>query len=163
MPALLNPIPALYRWLALAAVALALFGYGWLKGAQHGESKIDKLEAKALKEGARIVTLRGAVTTRIETKYLPQLVRQEVITETIVKEVPVYVSASDPDMPGGFRLLHDAAAAGRVPDPTGIPDAAAVAAADVARTIAQNYGQCRADQLRLQGLQEWVTEQGKVK
>jgi hypothetical protein len=163
MSALLAGVPLLYRLLALAALAVALVGYGWLKGAQHGERKLDAAEAKALKEGVRIVTLRGAVTTRIETKYLPQLARTEVITETIVKEVPVYVPRTDPDLSGGFRVLHDAAAAGRVPDPAGIADAAPVPAQDVASTVAANYGQCRQDQLKLQGLQEWVTEQLKVR
>ena len=40
----MNPlalIPFPYRILALIALALSLFGYGWLKGAQHGERKLD--------------------------------------------------------------------------------------------------------------------------
>ena len=49
----LSLIPLPYRLLALAALAAALFGYGWLKGAQHGEAKLDKqtitLQAQALK------------------------------------------------------------------------------------------------------------------
>jgi hypothetical protein len=162
MSALLAGVPLLYRVMALLALAVALVGYGWLKGAEHGEAKLAAAESKALKEGVRIVTLRGAVTTRIETKYLPQIARTEVITETIVREVPIYVSPADPDLPGGFRVLHDAAAAGRLPDPASLADAAAVPAQAAAGTVAENYGICRQDQLKLQGLQEWVSEQLKV-
>ena len=163
MNLLLAGVPLWFRLLALAGLIAALFGYGWMKGAQHGERRLAAAESKALKEGVRIVTLRGAVTTRIETKYLPQIARTEVITETIVREVPVYVARTDPDLSPGFRVLHDAAAAGRVPDPASLADAATVPAQTAAETIAANYGACRADQLRLQGLQEWVTEQGKVR
>ena len=34
-------VPFPYRVLALIALALSLMGYGWLKGAQHGEAKLD--------------------------------------------------------------------------------------------------------------------------
>lgn len=156
-------IPAPYRILALLALCLALVGYGWLKGAEHGEAKLAAAEARALQEGVRIVTLRGAVTTKIETKYLPQIARAQVVTETIVKEIPVYVPLTDPDLSAGFRVLHDAAAAGRIPDPAAIPDAAPVPAAVAASTVASNYGACTANAIRLQGLQEWVAEQLKVR
>lgn len=157
-------IPLPYRLLALAALAAALLGFGWLKGAEHGQRRVDSMVSQAVREGARITAARDKVTTRVETKYLPAIARAEVITETIVKEVPVYVSPADPDLSGGFRVLHDAAALGlQLPGPAAIRDAAAVTAQDAARTVAENYGACRSDQLKLQELQEWATEQGRVK
>ncbi len=162
----MNPLALVsmpYRILAVVVLGLALVAFGWVKGAQHGEAKLQAAEARALKEGVRIVTLRGAVTTKIETKYLPQIARQQVITETILKEVPIYVPTSTADLPGGFRVLHDAAATGSIPDPARIADAAAVPAQGAAETIAGNYGACRADQIKLIGLQEWIREQAKVK
>ena len=163
MTALLGTVPFLYRMLALAALAVALLGFGWLKGAEYGERKLDAAQAASLKEGARIVVVRGAVTEKIVTKYLPAITKIETITETIVKEVNTYVPPSDPAVSGGFRVYHDAAAAGRVPDASEIPHAAPASAQTAAATVAENYGACRADQERLRGLQEWVTEQGKVK
>lgn len=35
-------IPAPYRWLALALLAAALVGFGWLKGAEHGERRLEQ-------------------------------------------------------------------------------------------------------------------------
>lgn len=160
---MLRLIPFPYRLLAYVALVAAVFGYGWLKGAEHGQAKLDAMVAKAATETIRVARARDVVTVKTETKYLPPIVRQQVVTETIVKEVPVYVSPADPDLPGGFRVLHDAAAEGRVPNPAAIANAAAVPAQDAARAVAENYGICRADQLKLQGLQEWVAEQQKTK
>lgn len=162
MSALLSIVPWWERLAAIAALCAALFGFGWLKGAEHGERKLDAIQAAALKEGARIVTVRGAVTTKVETKYVPQIAKAQVITETIVKEVPVYVYPTDPDLPGRFRVFHDAAAAGRVPDPAGIPDAAAAPAQDVASTVADNYGTCLENAKQLEGLQAWINEQQRL-
>jgi hypothetical protein len=160
---LLNPVPVLYRWLALAALMVAFFGFGWFKGSEHWHTKLIEAQAAALKEGVRIKTVRGEVTTKVETKYVKVLVHDGVVTETITKEVPVYVPASTPDLPGGFRVLHDAAAAGVIPDPASIPDAAPAPAGDVARTVVANYGSCRQVIHQLEGLQEWIREQQKVK
>lgn len=38
-------IPAPYRILALILLALALVGFGWVKGAQHGEARLDAFKA----------------------------------------------------------------------------------------------------------------------
>jgi hypothetical protein len=153
----------LWRIGAYAIAALALVAFGWFKGSEHWHTVLIDERAHALTEGQRIAAVRKEVTVKVETKYLPQLVKQQVITQTIVQEVPVYVSASDPDLSPGFRELHDAAAAGRLPDPARKRDGTPVAAQDAAGTVTENYGICRRDQLKLQELQEWITEQGKVR
>lgn len=156
-------IPLPYRILAIALLGAALVGFGWLKGAQHGEAKLEREHAAALKEGVRIITLRGAVTTKVETKYLPQIVRAGVITETITHEIHATAPVDAAPVAGYFRVWHDAAAAGRLPEPTAVRNGAAVDVETAAATVAENYGACRKDQLKLQALQEWVTEQLKVK
>ena len=62
-------------------------------------------------------------------------------------------------MPGGFRVLHDAAAHGVIPDPARIADAAPVPAAAAAGTVAGNYGTCIENAQRLTDLQAWVRAQ----
>jgi hypothetical protein len=153
----------LYRLAAYAALALALIGFGWFEGSKHWHGKLIEAQTAALKEGVRIQTVRGAVTTKVETKYVKVLVHDGVVTETIVKEVPVYVPASTPDLPGGYRVLADAAAAGSVPDPARIADAAPVPAQTATASVVENYGFCRQVIHQLEGLQEWVREQSKVR
>lgn len=157
-------VPAVaYRWLALLALAVALLGFGWMKGAQHGERRLDEARVNADKEITRLAGERAKVTEKIVTKYVPKIAKAQVITETIIKEVDRYVPSTDCPLSPGFRVLHDAAATGEVPDPAGRTHAAAVTAKEAASTVADNYGACRADQLRLEGLQEWIREQQRVK
>lgn len=86
--------------------------------------------------------------------------------ETIVKEVPRYVPIQADAacvVPRGFVRLHDAAAAGAVPDPdTGDSDAApsGVALSAVAGTVAGNYTDSHANSEQLKTLQQALRDQG---
>jgi hypothetical protein len=65
-------------------------------------------------------------------------------------------------VPDGFRLLHDAAAAGLPPaaEPAGksVDAPSGVAIAAVADTVTQNYGICHETAERLKGWQDWWAE-----
>lgn len=155
-------------WLALA-VGAAFYAYGEHKestGETRGRAEVQARWNAAIERGKAELVKRkekqGAVTVRVETKYVD---RVKVIREkgqTIVRKVPVYVPAGSCDLPPGFRVLHDAAAANTIPDPAGIPDAAAVPAQDAATTVADNYLTCHETAARLTALQEWVRGQQKV-
>jgi hypothetical protein len=56
--------------------------------------------------------------------------------------------------------LHDAAAAGRLPEPARDADAAAagIALSAVAGTVAENYTACRANAEQLSALQSWILD-----
>lgn len=43
-------IPWPYRWLALMVLCASLFGYGWVKGAEHGAVKLDAYKAQQQKQ-----------------------------------------------------------------------------------------------------------------
>lgn len=152
-----------YRWLAVAALVASFGAVCWFKGDEHGSAKLTKAQIEAMKQGEKIIVKRGEVTTQVETEFVPVLQNAQVITRTIIKEVPVYVPTTDPDLSGGFRVLHDAAAAGVLPDRASIPHAAPVPAQDAASTVTENYGICRENAIRLEGLQKWVRAQGAVK
>ncbi len=65
----------------------------------------------------------------------------------------------------GFVRLHDAAAAGELPEPTRDPDAPApgIALSAVAGTVAANYQTCHENAEQLRALQAWVREMGAAK
>lgn len=162
----MNPlalIPAPYRLLALAALAAALIAFGWVKGASNAQDGFDKLLAKQAQAEFTLASARQAVTAKVDLKFAPQLVKIETITKTIIKKVPTYVPATACPLPSGFRVLHDAAAtSSELPDTPSQPDAAPVAAQDAAVIVTENYGICNVNAKRLEGLQEWVTEQLKL-
>jgi hypothetical protein len=123
----------------------------WDQSIERGKAEIARLQAQA-----------NRVSTKIETQYLTRVEKIRGDTQTIVRQVPVFVPAGSCDLPGGFRVLHDAAAEGSVPDPARAADAAPVPAQAAAGTIADNYGTCRETAERLTSLQDWVKQQQAI-
>ena len=146
----------LYRALAALAVLAALVGIGWMKGANHVQSKWDAANLSATVAIAKQQQKQAEVTTQVVTQYVDRWRTVHTAGQTIIKEVPVYVPATTPDLPGGFRVLHDAAATGQLPDASGSADAPPVPAQDIASTLASNYLTCRETAEQLTALQEWA-------
>lgn len=147
-------------WLLLGGVILFL-GYSyWLynKGQQNIQDKWDAAIARGKPIVAQLKEDAKKVNVRVETVYVD---RVKVIREkgdTIIKEVTKYIPASTPDLPGGFRLLHDAAATSRFPSETELPGAP-VSVRDATETIALNYERCLIWQTELQGWDQWYQDQ----
>jgi hypothetical protein len=151
-----------WRILALLACVLGLFWFGY-----HTKAKIDAREAemaslRAANASLALQVKQAAATERVVTKYVDRVKVVEGRTRTIIKEVPVYVPADSPLLPPGYRVLHDAAAEGVIPDPARIADAAPVPAQDAASGVIDNYGTCHANAEQLTALQEWIREQEKL-
>lgn len=150
---------------ALAAMIAAGWAYGhWRYNAGQAatQAKWDDAVAKQIAADIKLVGKQAAVTERVVTKYVDRIKVVREKGKTIIQEVPRYVSATDCPLTGGFRVLHDAAAAGEVPDPAAIADAAPVPAATAAGTIASNYGTCHETAATLTALQAWVREQAAL-
>lgn len=57
---LLTLVPLPYRLLGLALLAVALFGYGWIKGANHGEAKLQAFAESVRAEGIKAQAMADA-------------------------------------------------------------------------------------------------------
>ena len=163
MGALSVLIPLPYRLLAMAAFAFALVGFGWVKGAGHVQAEWDTATSKQTLQIAVVQKRQAEATVQVVTKYVDRVRVVRETGDTIVKEVPVYVPAEADAacvVNGGFVRLHDAAAAGRLPEPARSADAdpAGIALSAVAGTVADNYARCRENAEQLISLQEWVRE-----
>ncbi|MFK7088696.1 hypothetical protein AAFM71_07750 [Chromobacterium violaceum] len=158
----MQPVPLFYRWLALLALAGALIAFGWIKGAGHVQAQWDTATSKQSLQVAHVRQRQAEATVKVVTKYVERVRTVRATGETIIKEVPVYVPATAPDLPGGFRLLHDAAARGQPPTAAGSADAPPVAARTVAETIASNYAACHENAEQLTALQAWVRQQHEI-
>lgn len=143
--------------LLLSVLALyGVFAYGKHLGKQ-------ELRADLADQVEVVDEKREAVAAPIAAKQEAAQVQIRTVTKTIIEKVPTYVKTSDCPMPAGFRVLHDAAAHGEIPDPAAIADAAAVPAQAVAGTVIENYGLYHETSERLRGLQEWVKAQESLK
>ena len=170
----MNPLSLLAGWkgyAAAAALSLAVgFGGGWKARdliADAADAERAKAELRAAKVTAKRVAVADRITADVGRKAEDRQVEIRTVTQTLIREVPIYVTAETDRrylVPVGLVRLHDAAALGlpsALPDPTGRADDApsAVAASTFGSTVADNYGTCRADQARLGDLQEWVRQQ----
>jgi len=162
----MNPLEWLNpgRWLLYGAFIAALALGIWRLDESRQAIGYARAQAEYAKQAEKADEKRDAVEAPIAEKQEVAQVRIRTITKTIIEKVPVYVKADDCPMPGGFRLLHDAAAANvEVSESTAIADAAPVPARTVAETVVSNYGTCHATAARLVGLQEWINVQRALK
>ena len=159
----MSVIPWPYRLLALAAFGLALVGFGWVKGAGHVQAQWDAAVKQDALQAAAVREEQAQATVEVITEYVDRVrvVREK--GDTIIKEVPVYVPVQADaacTINRGFVRLHDAAAAGALPEPARDADAAAadIALSAVAGTVATNYQTCHETAEQLRALQTWVRE-----
>jgi hypothetical protein len=155
-------IPWPYRWLALVLLAAALIGFGWIKGAGHVQAQWDAIVQKQTLQVAAIRERQAQATVKVVTQYVDRVRVVREMGETIIKEVPVYVPVQADaacTINRGFVRLHDAAAAGELPEPARDADAAAagIALSAVAGTVAANYQTCHENAEQLRALQSWIS------
>ena len=161
-------IPWPYRLLAFVALGVALVGFGWIKGASHIQAQWDAAIQQQALQTAAARERQAQATVKVVTQYVDRVrvVREK--GETIIKEVPVYVPVQADaacTINRGFVRLHDAAAAGELPEPARDANAAAagVALSAVAGTVATNYQTCHENAEQLRTLQAWVRMVASVK
>jgi len=105
---------------------------------------------------------QGKITTVTEVKYLDRIKVIHEKGETITKLIPQFIPNGSCDLPGGFRVLHDAAVTSTIPTAAEGTNAAAVSIEDTATTVIGNYTQCNGAISDLQGLREWVSQQEQL-
>lgn len=114
-----GPWAPVVRIALYALLAVAIFGYGWVKGNDHGTAKLSKYIGEQAVASQKLLAARVEVVTQVEERWHT---RTEVIVKagkTIIKEVPRYVTEKDDAacvVPTGFVRLYNAAVAGD-PDP----------------------------------------------
>ena len=161
----LSPWP--YRWLTLVLLAAALIGFGWIKGASHVQAQWDAAIQQQALQAAAVRERQAQATVKVVTQYVDRVRVVHEKGDTIIREVPVYVPVQADaacTINRGFVGLHNAAAAGELPEPARDADAAAtgLALSAVAGTVAANYQACHENAEQLRALQAWVGEMGRV-
>ena len=161
------PIGA-WKWLAAIAAALAAVWFVYHRGELHERGKWEAVQAANNLHAAQVGQKRAEVTTTVLTRYVDRVRAVRGKSETITKEVPIYVNQNDDHrciINNGFIRLHNAAAANELPSSTSGANEAptSVALSTVAKTVAENYGTCHENAAQLEALQEWVRAQEGVK
>jgi len=161
MTALLLRLLPWWRYIAGALLLGTVVGGIYAKG-RNDEARAwkGKEAERQLAEARRRVALQQQVD-QLGADLETARAQRQVITRTITREVPRYVQSppaacADTGLhAGGFRVLHDAAAAAAAPDPARLADAPAVDARAAADTIANNYATCHEWREQVIGWQRW--------
>lgn len=150
---------------AVIALLLACWLYGhWrfeqgkfiVQSAWDEEKSATAAMIKQLQEKA------NQVNTQVETRVVTQTRVIHEKGDTIIREIPKYIPVDTPNLPGGFRLLHDAAATNSIPESSRLATTAPVSVADATETITNNYTTCHQWRTQLEGWQDWYKQQSNL-
>lgn len=160
-------LPAWFKWVSIAALCIATYGFGRLQEARQGaDAMSDYLAGQA----ARTVSIGRAqtkVVVQTEIEYRDRIQKIYLKGDVIEKQVPVYVSAADNAecrINAGFVRAHDAAWAGEPAGPAASTDrdSGGVSLAEVAETNAYNATACLAWRELALGLREYYQKQQAI-
>lgn len=160
-----GPYGLLAKWGVITLLCASLFGYGWVKGNQHGTLKLTEYQGAQAVATVKVIMRQGAATERVVTQYVKIKGATQVVTETIEKEVVKYAESKPLALAclldNRWLRLHDAAALGTVPPPAAGDDGAAggIDAAHALPSITSNYARARRNADRLTLCQDWVRQQ----
>lgn len=136
------------------------FGYTRAKTAADLEYKIkvetaEKLVAKLERDLAK--AKENVITVYVDRVKIVK--EKEYVYIDKSKNVP-----SKCELSTGWVLLHDSAATGSEPDPTGVTDATSSGIKDnkALETVVSNYSTCQQTAEQLKSLQEWVRLNNKI-
>ncbi len=126
MPLLMNLLssPALWKALAIVALAAALFIGGCRQGEANIQADWDKSKLDSAKALEDLKKEQEAATNALITDYDQLIANIQKNTKVITKKVKVYVPADSCPLPPGFRVLHDAAVRNELPHSPSNPDEA---------------------------------------
>ena len=66
-------IPWPYRWLAVAALAVALIGFGWIKGAGHVQAQWDAAVQQQNLQASAVRERQAQATVKVVTQYVDRV------------------------------------------------------------------------------------------
>ncbi len=126
------------------------------RGYKRADDKWKAKEAAAIIAAEKKRAIDQAELNGVGLAFAENTQKERIVERKIYETIEIYVPATDPMLSGGFRMQHDAAATGVPLDRFGRIDAAPVASQDVAKTVSDNYAECRRDKLKIIDLQTTV-------
>lgn len=141
-------VPAWAKWVALAALGLALYGAGRVHEARRGADAMLAYVGQQAAQTVRIIERQAKTDVIVQTKYVDRIQKIYVHGATIETNIPTYIQPADNDRFGinaGFMRVIDAAWSGYPVGPAADSDRepAGVPLDDVARDQVANATSCR--------------------
>ena len=156
---MLSMIPLPYKLLAIGALLIGVFFYGYMKGSAYAEAELARFAAKASEQVAELEKKNAEISHDVVTEYVDR-------TNTIREKEYVYLDAAKDVVPNqsvmsnGWVFTHDISASAGDADATRSSDASpsAVKDTDALIGIIRNYAICQSNSVQLVELQRWISE-----
>jgi hypothetical protein len=154
--------PRIAGIVAATVLLTMIWGHGWKTGWAQHSARTEKAQAVAEKVRETAVKRKKEIKEVVVYQYIDRWRTVVEKGQTVVKEVPIYVTEkadAQCTFTRGFVGVHDAAASNSpLRAPAGNPDdpAEGIKASTVAGTVAGNYLTCHETAEQLKALQEWV-------
>lgn len=156
---MLSMIPLPYKLLAVAALLVGVFFYGYMKGSAHGEAELQRFAAKHAEQVAQLEQKNTQISNEVVTEYVDRVetIREK---EYVYRDIAKTVVPSQHIMSNGWVYTHDISAGSNDADTTRASDATASGIADTTALIGiiGNYSRCQQNAQQLILLQQWVTD-----
>lgn len=157
---LLKKIP----WQIWVCAGVLVAGYSWgefryHEGKQEVQTAWDDAVRQAKQTTKNLSHDQKEITKGVTTVYVDRVKVIHEKADTIIKYIPKYIPDGSCMLPGGFRLLHDAAATNTIPEAPGGVDDIPVSAQEATATVTENYATCQVIRSNLISLQTWVSQQ----
>lgn len=130
---------------------------GWFLHADRVAAGQLKTAQASIQKTAEGKAAGDALATRQAEAAATQATKDRIITKEVIRYVEVTPAADRCTLPGTWRVRHDAAATGDLPEPASLADGAADPVEDAAalETLADNYASCRAAIEQVKGWNDW--------
>jgi len=156
---MLGMIPLPYKLLAIGALLIGVFFYGYMKGSAYAEAELARFAAKASEQVAELEKKNAEISNDVVTEYVDR-------TNTIREKEYVYLDAAKDVVPNqsvmsnGWVFTHDISASAGDADASRSSDASpsAVKDTDALIGIIRNYAICQSNSVQLVELQRWISE-----
>ena len=156
---MLGMIPLPYKLLAIGALLIGVFFYGYMKGSAYAEAELARFAAKASEQVAELEKKNAEISNDVVTEYVDR-------TNTIREKEYVYLDAAKDSVPSqsvmsnGWVFTHDISASAGDADASRSSDASpsAVKDTDALIGIIRNYAICQSNSVQLVELQRWISE-----
>ena len=152
-------IPLPYKLLAIGALIIGVFFYGYMKGSAHAEAELQRFAAKHAEQVAELEKKNTEISNTVTTEYVDRVntIREKeyVYLDTAKNSVP-----TQHDMSNGWVYTHDLSASAGDADPARASDASPSGITDTAALLAiiSNYASCQTNAEQLRQLQQWIIQ-----
>lgn len=147
---------------AFAGVLVAFWSWGeynYHKGGQEVKAQWDAARKTAQSTVGQLAKDQKKISQEVKIVYVDRVKYIHEKAQVITKLVPQYIPADSCDLPGGFRVLHNAAVSNSIPEAPGGADDVPVTAREVATTVTHNYEVCNKNAAQLISLEAWADQQ----